>query len=198
MASEQFLGVSFTDWASIATIAGTIVVIVGAVAAIIRGIKPIRQSLGRRRFFRWLLTRKDLAQIALNARIEEGKEAARKAAMRADLEFELRSGDSLLKGVAELVTRNKGPCEARNVSIYGELSPSLLWDYEKENALGDSAYGYVTSYATISPGTSLVEEGLSIKQWQILGGLARWSLRTDWDDDAGSHHNQAGEARRQA
>jgi hypothetical protein len=77
MASGQFLGVSLTDWASIATIAGTVVVIVGAVVAIIRGIKPIRQSLGRRRFFLWLLTRKDRAQIALNARNEADKEGQR-------------------------------------------------------------------------------------------------------------------------
>jgi hypothetical protein len=204
MASGQFLGVSLTDWASIATIAGTIVVIVGAVAAIIRSIKPIRQSLGRRRFFGWLLTRKDRAQIALNAQNEADKEKAReaamraeKAAMRANLEFELRS-DGMLAGVAELVTRNKGPCEARNVWIYGELSQSLWLDYEKQNELRDGAYGLVIRYKTISPGTSLVEEGLSIKQWQIVGGLARWNLLTDWDDDAGNHYNQSDEARKQA
>jgi hypothetical protein len=197
MASRQFLGVSLTDWASIATIAGTIVVIVGAVAAIIRGIKPIRQSLGRRRFFRWLLTRKDRAQIALNARNEADKERAREAAMRADLEFELRS-DGTLVGVAELVTRNKGPCEARNVSIYGELSQSFWWDYEQQNALRDGAYGLVIKYDTISPGTPLVAEGVSIKQWQIVGGLARWDLRIDWNDDDGNHYNQAAEARRRA
>jgi hypothetical protein len=118
--------------------------------------------------------------------------------MRANLEFELRSGDSMLVGVADLVTRNKGPCEARNVSIYGELSPSLRWDYERQNALRDGAYGLVIGYETISPGTPLVKEGLSIKQWQILGGLARWNLRIDWDDDAGNHYNQADEAHRQA
>jgi hypothetical protein len=198
MASKQFLGVSLTDWASIATIVGTIVVIVGAVAAIIKAIKPIRQSLGRRRFFGWLLTRKDRAQIALNAQNETEKTEAKKASMRANLEFELQSGDSALKGVAELVTRNKGPSEARNVWIYGELSQSFYWDYERQNALRDGAYGLVINYETISPGASRVQDGVSIKQWQIVGGLARWSLRTDWDDDDGHHYNQPDEAVRRA
>jgi hypothetical protein len=194
-----------TDWASIATIAGTIVVIFGAVVAIIRAIKPIRRFLGRRRYLGWLLTRKDRTQIALNAQKEAEKQNAeadkqkvKEAGMRANLEFELRRSDGALAGSAELVTCNKGPCEARNVSIYGELSPSFYWDYERQNALRDSAYGPVTSYETISSETSLVEEGVSIKQWQIVGGLARWSLRIDWDDDAGSHYNQAFEARRRA
>jgi hypothetical protein len=117
--------------------------------------------------------------------------------MRADLEFELRD-DGVLIGVAELVTRNKGSCEARNVSIYGELSPGLWGDYQMHNALRDGAYGLVISYETISPGASIVEEGVSIKKWQIMGGLARWKLRTDWDDDAGRHYNQADVARRRA
>ena len=133
--------------------------------------------------------------MALNARDEEDKRRAREAAMRANLEFELRSGG---EGAAELVTRNKGPCEARNVSIYGELSQSFWFDYEKQNELRDGAYGLVTTYETISPGTPRVEEGVSIRKWQIEGGLARWSLRTDWDDDAGRHYNQAGEAHRRA
>lgn len=197
MASGQFLGVSLTNWASIATIAGTVVVVSGAVAAIIRAIKPVRQSLGRRHFLRWLLTRKDRAQFALNAQNEADENRAREAAKRADLEFKLRN-DGVPSGYAQLVTRNRGPCEARNVSIYGELSPSFWWDYERQNALRDGAYGLVIRYETISPGTSLVEQGLNIRQWQIVGGLARWDLRTDWDDNAGSHYNQADQARRQA
>src|SRR6266567_7659816 len=188
MTSAQSLDVSLTGWASIATIVVAIITVVGALVAFI---KPIRQFLGKRRFFRWILTRKDRDEMQKG----DDEQKARGKAKRANLQFELRS-DGVLPGVAELVTLNNGPCEARNVAIYGELNPSLYWDYKKQNALRDSCYGLVQEYGTISPEASRVEEGLSISTWQIVGGVARWNLRTDWDDDAGRHYNQPTEARK--
>lgn len=185
MASGQFLDVSLTDWASIATIVGTIVAVVAALVAIIKGVKPIRQSLGQRRFFGWLLTRKDIAGIERNAQNEAATQKAREAAKLADLQFELRND-----GGTELVTHNKGPCAARDVTIWGELSPRNWGIYENQGLLRDVKYGRFTHYSAIPSGSSRAE-GVSVQQWQVVDGASYWSLRIDWNDDAGPHDDEA-------
>jgi hypothetical protein len=105
------------------------------------------------------------------------------------LRFELRNGNT-----PELVTHNMGPSEARNVAIWGLLSPSQYGYHAQYGSLRDSAYGLLREpYETIPAGDLRVEP-VSVHEWQILYGVTRWNLRIDWDDDAGGHSDQKTEA----
>lgn len=168
---------SLTDAGSVAGIAGAAVAVV---LFIVGALRPTRKFLSRWRIFEsWILTKNERKQIQIEI-------AQADAAKRADLQFELR-----LNGGIKLVTHNKGLCSAQNVVIRGELSPRYYADYPEAK----DYHGRVVSYRTIPPGGSR-SESVSNVVYQIDNGGMQWSLRVNWDDEAGQHRDKAGAATR--
>ena len=169
--------------AGFATILGTIVLL----------LPPVRKFLSRWRiFYPWILTKKELLQQEedrLEQAVVKTKIDSKKTAV---LTFELVWVSS---GV-EVVVRNKGQCEARNVIVLGERSPRY---WEIDDAGKTVIFKEVGEFDVITPGESERTFPASIEAYQIQGGNSsngNWLVRANWDDDAGEHRDREYVARR--
>lgn len=112
----------------------------------------------------WYATEQQRAKLA---------ESETQRLAHANLDFELR-GDS---NELFLIIPNRGPAEARAISVSGALSNGF---FEKIPGLP----------STIQLNT---ENGGLINQsgFQIIAGNSRWDLEVDWEDGTGRHEKES-------
>jgi hypothetical protein len=169
---------TLTDGASIAGI-------VGAVLAVVIFLRPTRRFLSRWRFFNsWIITSNEREKIQRMTAQKEVEQRDKEEARHANLEFELRRNGSI-----ELVIHNVGRCAARDVVIWGFLSPGL-YGYDMHSEMTQDGFGLVGSYGTIPAGGSRSDD-VSAREYQIECGATQWSLRANWRDDVGEHRDEA-------
>lgn len=179
MTGSGFLGLSLEEWSWVATIVGTVIVFVVAT------VPAVRVFLARWRMFNpWILTKKQRLDGAAESLKKAQIEAQERAMKSATLKFAV-----LWNRGPFLIIENIGKCEARNVKVWGLLSPRHFFDGDDGKTRTRRSVG---AYDKLLPGAS-ISEPVNNVEYQIEGGASaacRWAIRASWDDDLGRHPDE--------